>query len=51
MSSKSIATITRAIDMGKNSFHVVSLNRRGVIVLWQNFVAVSYHPNFTGLLR
>jgi hypothetical protein len=52
MSNKSIATITTiAIDIGKNSFHVVSLDRRGVIALWQNFVAVSDHPNFIGLSR
>src|SRR6266481_904667 len=34
MSNKSIATIaTMGIDIGKNSFHVVGLDRRGAIVL------------------
>src|SRR5260221_9444228 len=33
MSNKSIATIaTMGIDIGKNSFHVVGLDRRGAIV-------------------
>jgi hypothetical protein len=32
MSNKSIATIApMAIDIGKNSFHVVGLDRRGAI--------------------
>src|SRR6516165_7006186 len=36
MSNKSIATIaTMGIDIGKNSFHVVGLDRRGAIVLRQ----------------
>jgi transposase len=36
MSNKSIATIaTMGIDIGKNSFHVVALDRRGAIVLRQ----------------
>jgi hypothetical protein len=34
MSNKSIATIApMGIDIGKNSFHVVGLDRRGAIVL------------------
>jgi transposase len=34
MSNKSIATIaTMGIDIGKNWFHVVGLDRRGAIVL------------------
>jgi len=38
MSNKSIATIaTMGIDIGKNSFHVVGLDRRGAIVLRQKW--------------
>jgi len=38
MSDKSIATIaTMGIDIGKNSFHVVGLDRRGAIVLRQKW--------------
>jgi hypothetical protein len=38
MSNKSIATIaTMGIDIGKNSFHVVALDRRGAIVLRQKW--------------
>jgi hypothetical protein len=38
MSNKSIATIaTMGIDLGKNSFHVVGLDRRGAIVLRQKW--------------
>jgi hypothetical protein len=38
MSSKSIATIfTMGIDIGKNSFHVVGLDRCGAIVLRQKW--------------
>jgi hypothetical protein len=38
MSNKSIATIaTMGIDIGKNSFHVVGLDQRGAIVLWQKW--------------
>ncbi len=38
MSNKSIATIaTMSIDIGKNSFHVVGLDRRGAIVLRQKW--------------
>jgi transposase len=38
MSTKSIATIaTMAIDLGKNSFHVVGLDGRGAIVPWQKW--------------
>ena len=38
MSNKSIATIaTGGIDIGKNSFHVVGLDRRGAIVLRQKW--------------
>ena len=38
MSSKSIRTIaTMGIDIGKNSFHVVGLGRRGAIVLRQKW--------------
>ena len=38
MSNKSIATITTmGIDIGKNSFHVVGLDRRGAIVLRQKW--------------
>ena len=38
MSNKSIATIaTMGIDIGKNSFHVVGLDRRGAIVLRQRW--------------
>jgi hypothetical protein len=34
MSNKSIATIaTMGIDTGKNSFHVVGLDRRGAIAM------------------
>ena len=37
-SNKSIATIaTMGIDIGKNSFHVVGLDRRGAIVLRQKW--------------
>jgi transposase len=38
MSDKSIATIaTMGINIGKNSFHVVGLDRRGAIVLRQKW--------------
>src|SRR5262245_33750036 len=38
MSNKSIATVaTMGIDIGKNSFHVVGLDRRGAIVLRQKW--------------
>jgi transposase len=38
MSNKSIATIvTMGIDIGKNSFHVVGLDRRRAIVLRQKW--------------
>ena len=38
MSNKSIATIaTMGIDIGKNSFHVIGLDRRGAIVLRQKW--------------
>jgi hypothetical protein len=38
MSNKSIATVaTMGIDMGKNSFHVVGLDRRGAIVMRQKW--------------
>src|SRR5215510_9718161 len=38
MSNKSITTIaTMGIDIGKNSFHVVGLDRRGAIVLRQKW--------------
>jgi len=38
MSNKSIATIaTMGIDIGKNWFHVVGLDRRGAIVLRQKW--------------
>jgi hypothetical protein len=38
LSNKSIATIaTTGIDIGKNSFHVVGLDRRGAIVLRQKW--------------
>src|SRR2546429_2799289 len=38
MTTKSIATIaTMGIDIGKNSFHVVGLDRRGAIVLRQKW--------------
>src|SRR5206468_9129414 len=38
MSNKSIATIaTMGIDIGKNSFHFVGLDRRGAIVLPQKW--------------
>src|SRR5262249_55107652 len=38
MSNKSIATITTmGIDIGKNSFHVIGLDRRGAIVLRQKW--------------
>jgi transposase len=38
MSNKSIATITTmAIDIGKNSFHVVGPDRRGAIVVRQKW--------------
>src|SRR5215470_300969 len=38
MSNKSIATIaTMGIDIGKHSFHVVGLDRRGAIVLQQKW--------------
>jgi hypothetical protein len=38
MSHKSIATVaTMGIDIGKNSFHVVGFDRRGVIVLRQKW--------------
>src|SRR5262249_13905543 len=38
MANKSIATIgTMGIDIGKNSFHVVGLDRRGAIVLRQKW--------------
>ena len=38
MSNKSIATIvTVGIDIGKNSFHVAGLDRRGAIVLRQKW--------------
>ena len=38
MSDKSIATVTTmGIDIGKNSFHVVGLDRRGTIVLRQKW--------------
>jgi transposase len=38
MSNKSIATIaTMGIDLGKNSFHVIGLDRRGAIVLRQKW--------------
>src|SRR5258706_12522896 len=38
MSNKSIATVaTIGIDIGKNSFHVVGLDRRGAIVLRQKW--------------
>src|SRR5712691_10444579 len=38
MSNKSMATIaTMGIDIGKNSFHVVGLDRRGAIVLRQKW--------------
>src|SRR5215467_11448411 len=38
MSNKSNATIaTMGIDIGKNSFHVVGLDRRGAIVLRQKW--------------
>jgi transposase len=38
MSNKSIATIaTMGIDIGKNSFHVVGLDQRSVIVLRQKW--------------
>jgi len=40
MSNKSIATIaTMGIDICKNSFHVVGLDRRGAIVLQQKWSA------------
>jgi hypothetical protein len=40
MSNKSIATIaTLGIHIGKSSFHVVGLDRRGAIVLRARFVA------------
>jgi transposase len=36
MFNKSIATVaTMGIDIGKNSFHVIGLDRRGAIVLRQ----------------
>jgi hypothetical protein len=36
MSNKSTATVaTIGIDIGKNSFHIVGLDRRGAIVLRQ----------------
>jgi len=36
MSNKSNGTVaTMGIDIGKNSFHVVGLDQRGAIVLWQ----------------
>src|SRR5258708_30647280 len=54
MSNKSIATIfTMGIDIGKNSFHVVGLDRRGAIVLRQKWsrgqiearlAAMPHHP-------
>jgi transposase len=38
MSNKSTATVaTMGIDIGKNSFHVVGLDRRGAIVLRQKW--------------
>ena len=38
MSNKSNATIaTMGIDIGKNSFHIVGLDRRGAIVLRQKW--------------
>jgi transposase len=38
MSNKSTATVaTMGIDIGKNSFHVVGLDERGVIVLRQKW--------------
>jgi len=38
MSNKSIATIAMmGIDIGKNSFHVVGLDRRGAIVMRQKW--------------
>ncbi len=38
MSNQSIATVaTMGIDIGKNSFHVVGLDRRGAIVLRQKW--------------
>ena len=38
MTNKSIATVaTMGIDIGKNSFHVVGLDRRGAIVLRQKW--------------
>jgi transposase len=38
MSNKSIATIaTMGIDIGKNSFHVIGLDRGGAIVLRQKW--------------
>ena len=38
MSNKSIATVaTMGIDIGKNSFHVEALDRRGAIVLRQKW--------------
>jgi transposase len=38
MSNKSIATVaTMGIDIGKNSFHVIGLDRRGAIVLRQKW--------------
>jgi transposase len=38
MSNKSNATVaTMGIDIGKNSFHVVGLDRCGAIVLRQKF--------------
>src|SRR5215467_4004541 len=38
MSNKSNPSVaTMGIDIGKNSFHVVGLDRRGAIVLWQKW--------------
>jgi transposase len=49
MSNKSIATIaTMGIDIGKNSFHVVGVDRRGTIVLrrkWSRRAAAACHTN------
>ena len=44
MSNKLNATVaTMGIDIGKNSFHVVGLDRRGAIVLRQNITVCNFY--------
>ena len=52
MSNKSIATIaTMGIDIGKNSFHVVGLDRRGAIVLRQKWSRGQIEARLEGISR